>query len=152
MAHHAFEVEIDAHRVLQLHEVGRTQRRRLGGVGGVRGIGQTGFLSGRDQRKVGVGGGQENNGARRLFKVDGLVVVAEGAGLGGEQVHGSGPGLGGDPIDGLGETGPIQIVLTDADNGGAAGFIVAPFAVEVALESGCQPLAERTAGACLQRR
>ena len=62
----------------ELHQVREAERRRARAEPAVR-LGEAGEL--------GIGGGQQDDVARRLAEVHGLRAVLDGAGLGCEQVH-----------------------------------------------------------------
>ncbi len=74
----ALDIEVNRERMLQAEKVGEPQAR-LGFRPEIKSARQAGELR--------VGRRQENDVTRRLLQIDGLVVAADGARLGGEQMH-----------------------------------------------------------------
>jgi len=81
VADHGVDVEINAHVVAEVHDVGEAQggRLRIGLKPPRLGVGQ-----GRQFR---VGGGQHDDVARRLAQVEGFRSVVDEAGLGGKKMQ-----------------------------------------------------------------
>jgi len=100
------------------------------------------LLRGRKAGEVAVGGGQHDDFAGALAKIDGLCAVADRAGKGGEKVH---------RLDNQcrGDRGTVDAFAADHHEARGANLVVAPRPVEILREPRSHRLhhlAERLAG------
>ena len=76
-------MQIDRHRVAQMHQAGQPQAGRIGHFG----------ARGAERGKFGIGGRDEHQIGGRLARIDRFGPVVDGTGCGGKKVHGCDPGL-----------------------------------------------------------